>query len=252
MLRASVVHLLLAVVVVAGYRPPAVPSRRVVLATTVPALLAVRRPADALERELPEGGSKLLSLRLPSLPGSVLSGRPRVELVNTPNVCQGRCREQDFVVVRYVGRRANGGPVFDNRYAQQPLVFELGSFYLPGVDAALEGACAGSIFRFTWSGSPSLGAEAEAVLPAGTPIELELELLTIKYSLFGEKMRNATNAYWFAPEPLTLTSAADPRGHSSARAPVVTKDNPFSIAPGEKNIISNPSSMLGPLFKDFF
>jgi hypothetical protein len=60
-------------------------------------------------------------------------------------------------------------------------------------------------------------------------------------------------ADWFAEAPLTLTSAADyRRGHASNRAPVVTKDNPFSIAPGEKSIISNPSSVIGPLFSGFF
>ena len=60
-------------------------------------------------------------------------------------------------------------------------------------------------------------------------------------------------ADWFAPEPLTLTSAPDfERGHLSERDVVVTKDNPFSIAPGEKSLISNPTSELTNLFTNFF
>ena len=65
-------------------------------------------------------------------------------------------------------------------------------------------------------------------------------------------MRDASNTYWFNPTPLSLASPPDERGHKSDAVPVVTKDNPFSIAPGEKNVISNPSSVLGPLFQGFF
>ena len=65
-------------------------------------------------------------------------------------------------------------------------------------------------------------------------------------------MRNASNAFWFNPEPLTLTSAADfQRGHASARTPEIASENPFAIAPNAKSIISTPSSMLEPLFKGF-
>ena len=234
---------LLAVMAVAGYESPTLLRRRAVLAASIPTLYAARKPAGAAELPLPGGGA----IPLPSFE----SNRPSVDLLSTPSICQGRCRDQDFIVVRYVGRSANGGAVFDDRYERQSLTFELGSFYLPGVDAALEGACVGSKFRLTWPSSPALGPDADAELPRG-PIELELELVTIKYSLFGEKMRNATNTYWFNPEPLSLTSAVDARGHLSSREPIVKKDNPFSIAPGEKSIISNPSSVLGPLFKGFF
>jgi len=239
----------------ASYQPPTSPptSRRAVLAAAVPAFFAARRPSHALELRLPDGGTIALpSLRLPALPSLGLAGNPAIELLSAAPVCQGRCRDQDFIVVRYIGRRSDSGAVFDERYAKQPLVYELGSFYMPGVDDALIGACVGEKYRLTWMSSPSLGADANSLLPPGTPIEMELELLTIKYSLFGEKMRNATNTYWFNSEPLTLTSAVDARGHISSRTPVVVKDNPFSIAPGEKNIISNPSSVLGPLFRGFF
>ena len=93
-------------------------------------------------------------------------------------------------------------------------MYELGSFYLPRVDDGIEGLCVGSKVKLTWARSPDLGEALASRLPAGTPIELELELLTIRYSLFGEKMRNASSTYWFAEAPLTLTSAADyERGH---------------------------------------
>ena len=175
-------------------------------------------------------------------------GGPRVDVISSPSVCQGRCRDQDFVVVNYVGRRKDSGLPFDERYAQRPLTFELGTFYLPGVDEAIDGACVGTKLRCAWRSSPSLGtAEWDRVLPPGTPIELELELVSIRYSLFGEKMRNSASTYWFNPEPLTLTSAVDDRGHTSDRVPTVTKDNVFSIAPGEKSFISNPTGELGKL-----
>ena len=211
----------------------------------------LRRACLSLPAVLPVllAGDAARALDLPFV-GKVVGGAD-VQLLEAPPVCQGRCRDQDFVMVKYTGRIV-GGDAFDERYASRALTYELGSFYLPGVDAALDGTCVGSRLRFTWAASPSLGAEFDSILRPGTPIELELQLVGIKYSLFGEKMRDPSSTYWFNPTPLTLTSAADERGHGSPRTPVVNKDNPFSIAPGEKNIISNPSSMLGPLFKDFF
>ena len=208
-------------------------SRRCLLALA-PLLQPSALPSSALD--LPFGGSG-----------------PRVDLVSTPEICQGRCREQDFVVVRYIGRRADG-TAFDDRYATRPLIYELSSFYLPGVDTGLDGACVGSRLKFTWPRGVDLGPAYASVLPPNAPITLELELSSIRYSLFGEKMRNASNTYWFAEQPLTLTSEADfERGHSNrGRVPEITKDNPFSIAPGEKSLISNPSSALTPLFQGFF
>ena len=50
--------------------------------------------------------------------------------MGSPEVCQARANEQDFVVIKYTGRFADG-TVFDDRYAEQPLTYELGSFYLP-------------------------------------------------------------------------------------------------------------------------
>ena len=156
--------------------------------------------------------------------------------------------------MRYVSRRTDNGQIFDDRYAKKPLCYELGSFYLPGVDEGLTARCVGSKFKFTWGSSPDLGREYASVLPPGVPIELELELVSIRYSLFGEKMRNASSTYWFAEGPLTLTSPPDyGRGFQNAGVePLVTKDNPFSIAPGEKSLISNPASAIVPLFSGFF
>lgn len=173
-------------------------------------------------------------------------------MLSTPDVCQGRCLDQDFVVVKYVGQRTDTGKVFDERYATRPLIYELGTFYMPGFDEGLEGACVGSKLRFTYPGSPPLAdadADTSAILPANTPISFDVELVGIKYSLFGEKMRDASSKYWFAEAPLTLTSSVDfERGHAGARPPVIIKDNPFSVAAGEVNLITNPSSVLGPLW----
>ena len=97
-------------------------------------------------------------------------------------------------------------------------------------------------------GCPAPVAAADAaLLPAGSAISLEIELRSIKYSLFGEKMRNASSTYWFNPERLTLASAPDGRGHASSRTPFLPKDNPFAISPSEISIISNPSGLLKPL-----
>ena len=155
--------------------------------------------------------------------------------------------DQDFVVVRYVGRFADGTP-FDTRYADRDLVYELGAFYLPGVDELLVGRCVGTKLRLRWESCPAPVAAADAaLLPAGSAISLEIELRSIKYSLFGEKMRNASSTYWFNPERLTLASAPDGRGHASSRTPFLPKDNPFAISPSEISIISNPSGLLKPL-----
>ena len=222
----SAISVTLAACLSATRGSPHIP-RRALLAATAPLLIGPATPSQALA-----------------------AGRPRVQVLSQPSLCQARCQDQDYVVVKYVGRRTNG-IVFDDRYATRPVVYELGSFYLPGVDDVLEGSCVGSRFKFTWPSSPPLGDEQ--LLPANTPIELELEVVSIRYSLFGEKMRDPTNSYWFAEGPLTLTSAADyQRGHSSPRLPEVNKDNPFSIAPGEKSIISNPASVITPLFTGFF
>ena len=225
--------LLLHVVAISG--APVTTPRRAFLATCLPAaLIQSRQRAHAFDFPLLD----------------VVGTQPRVDVISTPSVCQGRCADQDFVVVRYTGRRLTDGTLFDDRYAQKPLTFEVGSFYLPGVDEALEGACCGTKLRLKWKQSPSLGsAEWARLLPPGTPIQVDMEIVTIRYSLFGEKMRNSASDFWFNPEPLTLTSAPDDRGHASSRIPTVKRDNPFSIAPGEKSIISNPSSVLGPLFK---
>ena len=65
-------------------------------------------------------------------------------------------------------------------------------------------------------------------------------------------MRNASNPYWFTEQPLTLTSAPDyERGHATSRTPAIKKDNPFAVGYGEKSVISNPTSMLVPLFSGF-
>lgn len=180
------------------------------------------------------------------------STKPIVKVIEVPSLCQGRLRDQDFVAVRYVGRFEDGTP-FDERYETSPLIYELGSgFYLPGVDEALEGQCVGTKLLFSWKSSPSLGPEFEKLLPPGSPVEIAMSVDSIRYSLFGEKMRNPRNKYWFAEQPFSLTSPVDSRGHLSSRDVRVGKENPFSIAPGEKSIISNPSSTLVPLFEGFF
>lgn len=167
------------------------------------------------------------------LPFSGASGA-NVDILSTPEVCQGKVRKQDFAVVRYTGRFQNGA-VFDDRYATRPLIYEVGTFYLPGVDDWIEDACVGTKVKISWDKSPSLGPAFEAALPTGSQIELELELVTIRYQLFGEKMKNSSNTFFFAEAPLTLSSAPDfERGHASGRVPTIDKDNWFSIAPGEK------------------
>jgi hypothetical protein len=214
----------------------------------------MRVVASLLRRRLLLGLlSPLLTPILRPLP-ALAADAPAVDVRAMPEVCQGRARDQDFVVIRYVGRLADGRP-FDERYATSPLTYELGSFYLPGVDQALADRCVGSQLTLRWSRAPDLGAQFRAQLPPGQPITMDLELLSIKYSLFGEKMRSrAQGPYaarleplYFAEAPLTLTSAADGRGHSSTRDVTLTKDNPFSIAAGEKNLIANPSGMIEPL-----
>jgi len=212
----------------------ALPRRH--LLTAAASLLPLLAPPDRTAAALPFG-----------LFGGP-SARPTVEVLSASPACQGRVRLQDFAVIRYTGRFSNG-TVFDARYREQPLIYELGAFYLPGVDAALENQCAGTKLRLRYAESPILSRpEDAALLPAGSAIELEVELVTIKYSLFGEKMRGVTDTYYFAPFPLTLTSPVDERGHASSRTPEVIRDNPFAIAPNENSIISNPKGVLTPLF----
>ena len=62
-------------------------------------------------------------------------------------------------------------------------------------------------------------------------------------------MRDASNDYFFNPTQLSLRSPVDRRGHLTTREPVVKKDNPFAIAPGEKSLISAPSNTLVPLLQ---
>lgn len=221
----------------------------------------VRVPRMCDDAPLAPDGSRRRLLSLSLLPlvlsrpaGALPATLPTVEILSTPDICQARTRDQDFLVVRYTGRFADGRP-FDERYAQQPLTFELGGFYLPGVDQALTGLCVGTRVRLAWARSPALGPEFEPVLPAGSAIEMDVSLVSIKYSLFGEKMRifgpgakAEGEDFWFAPKPLTLSSPVDARGHRTDRETVVKKDNPFSIAPGENSIISNPANTLRPLY----
>ncbi len=186
-------------------------------------------------------------LALGPRPCAAAKPSPTVELLYDPPICQARARPQDFVALRYRGVRAADGAPFDERYASRPLVYELGAFYLPGVDDALRGRCVGTKLRLSYDASPRLRDEDERILATGTPIALELELVTIKYSLFGEKMRNQSSTYWFAPEPLTLTSAADARGHASPRTPEVRTENFFAIDPTKGNIVSTGTGKLEPL-----
>lgn len=216
----------------------------------IPDAAAVR--AGEAQLQLTRRGVVALAL-LPLLPAQSasalfgLGGGPSVEVVSKMPVCQGRARVQDYVVVRYTGRYADGR-IFDDRYAQRPLVYQLGSFYLPGVDAALAGACVGTKLQVKWPSSPALRRpEDAAVLPPGSPIEMELELVTIKYSLFGETMRDPSNSFFFTPGPVTLNSAFDTRGHPSGRPPEVKQDNPFALNPTEDSIISNAQGVLKPI-----
>ena len=61
------------------------------------------------------------------------------------------------------------------------------------------------------------------------------------------QLKQETVDFYFAPQPLTLRSPADKRGHTSDRVPLVQTDNPFAIAPNKASIISNPSNTLAPL-----
>jgi len=213
----------------------------------------IRAAASRGAYELSRRGFLALALLplLPAGPASALFGfgaaEPVVEIVSKNPTCQGRAQVQDFVVIRYTGRFADGR-VFDDRYAERPLVYQLGSFYLPGVDNALAGACVGTKLHMQWPASPALArAEDAALLPPGSPIELDVELVTIKYSLFGETMRDPTDDFFFTPGPVTLTSAYDKRGHLSGRAPQVKRDNPFALGPTESSIISNQDGKLKPM-----
>ena len=212
-----------------------------------------RRQAVALALALPV----LAPLKAFALLG-IGESQPTVREVDTAAgfICQARLRDQDFAVVRYTGSFANG-TAFDTRYTEQPLTFELGSFYLPGVDEALEGACVGSKLRLSWNNNspPPLSAEDAPLLPAGSSVVLDFEILSIKYQLFGEKMRlpqqkQETIDYMFAPESLSLQSPVDKRGHQKAdQLPLVKTDNPFAVAPNKVSLITNPGNTLAPLWE---
>ena len=82
----------------------------------------------------------------------------------------------------------------------------------------------------------------------------DIDVLSIKYQLFGEKMRQPqqkqqTIDYMFAPEPLSLRSPVDARGHTADRLPLVKTDNPFAIAPNKVSLITNPGNTLAPLWE---
>lgn len=142
--------------------------------------LAIGKQAAASSLQLPGVGS----IPLPSL--NVLPNvgtSPQIERVSSADTCQGRVKDQDFVVMQYTIRRLDDGSIVDDRYSTKPLTYEVGSFFVPGVDDLIEGACVGSVYRLSWSRSPSLGPEGDAILPPGTPIELELKLVTINYSM---------------------------------------------------------------------
>ena len=137
------------------------------------------------------------------------------------------------------------------------IVVDFAKTILPGVDEALVGACVGSKLRLTWNKNspPPLSAEDAPLLPAGSSIVFDIEILSIKYQLFGEKMRlpqlkQATIDYMFAPEPLSLRSPVDERGHQNAdRVPLVQTDNPFAVAPNQVSLITNPANTLAPLWQ---
>lgn len=230
-------------------------SPRARTSTRVPMLIepVSRRQAVALALALPV----LAPLKAFALLG-IGESQPTVREVGTAAgfICQARLRDQDFAVVRYTGSFANG-TAFDTRYTEQPLTFEVGSFYLPGVDEALEGACVGSKLRLSWNNnSPQPLSEEDApLLPAGSSVVFDIEILSIKYQLFGEKMRQpqqkqATIDYMFAPEPLSLQSPVDKRGHQKVdQLPLVKTDNPFAIAPNKVSLITNPGNTLAPLWQ---
>ena len=93
--------------------PPAAVHRRQLLAYGLTSLLlAPARRALALPFGLGGGAG-----------GGV---NPSEEVLSRPDLCQARPIDQDFVVVRYVGRFADGTP-FDTRYADRDLVYELGA-----------------------------------------------------------------------------------------------------------------------------
>lgn len=196
-----------------------------------------------------------LTPMLPTQSATALFGfgnSPTVEVVSKEPVCQARAQVQDFVAIMYVGQFSDGR-IFDDRYAKRPLVYQLGSFYLPGVDAAIAGACVGTKLQLKWPSSPALQRrEDQDRLPPGSSIQMDVELVTIKYSLFGETMRDPSNDLFFAPGPITLTSAYDPRGHASGREPQVKRDNPFALGPTEDSIISNSQGKLKPMIGNGF
>lgn len=69
-----------------------------------------------------------------------------------------------------------GDTVVDERYATTPLVYQLGAFFVPGMDDAIVGRCVQSDIRLTWSRAPSIDWGArDGALPAG-PLVIELNL----------------------------------------------------------------------------
>ena len=62
-------------------------------------------------------------------------------------------------------------------------MFELGGFYLNGVDEALAGRCVGSKLLLSWPSSPELEVgttDDVRLLPAGSALEMEIDVRTIK------------------------------------------------------------------------
>ena len=51
------------------------------------------------------------------------------------------------------------------------------------------------------------------------------------------QLKQETVDFYFAPQPLTLRSPADKRGHTSDRVPLVQTDNPFAIAPNKASMV---------------
>lgn len=70
--------------------------------------------------------------------------------------------------IRYTAKI--GDEVVDDRYANTPLTYQLGAFYLPGFDDALARQCIQSKLRLTWARPPQLNwgrQEGSAPLPNG-------------------------------------------------------------------------------------
>lgn len=186
---------------------------------------------------------------------------PKVEMLARDPVCQGRIMDQDFIAMRYVGRHADG-TVFDNRYEKRPVIYEIGSFYLPGVDEILEDKCAGDVIRLTWEKTPKLkkgDEEDQLLLPEGRgPITVDLEVATIKHGHFGLKQRvggidAGSSRFWFADGELSLTSPPDyDRGHAKfSKRPIPRAESPYNVPDGVFNIWSSADGEMTPLWETF-